>query len=187
MTDRIKDSTGDYLSLCVNRLNREGMLQPGKEGAWYWRNSAGESAITVACIDHGSMTLSFRRLGRDYHLPVRLERTPCYLGGSRPWFACPGCGRRCGKLYMTGKFVCRLCARLNYPSQQETDCIYRQVYQHRHRLGCFDDMVSVPAYRIPKPKGMHWRTFRKHIDELIQKEQQATEQTAKFIESMKRG
>lgn len=186
MTTRTKGSTAAHLSLCVNRLSRAGLLEPGTTGTWQWSNTSGSSVITVACIDHGSLNLAYRRQGRDYQLPVRLERTSCHLGGSRPWFTCPSCARRCGKLYMTGIFVCRLCANLNYPSQQETDCIYTRVYQRRHRLGCFVDMVSVPAQRIPKPKGMHWRTFQKHIDDLIVKEQQALAQTAKCIEALKK-
>lgn len=187
MTTRTKGSTAEHLSLCVNKLSRAGRLEPGTEGAWHWRSAAGSSAITVACIDHGSLNLAYRRQGRDYQLPVRLERTPCRFGGSRSWFACPSCGRRCGKLYMQGKFVCRLCAQLNYPSQQETHCVYGQVYQYRRqRLGCFSDMVSVPAQRIPKPKSMHWRTFSKHIDELIQLERKALVQTARVIESLQR-
>lgn len=186
MSDRTKGSTSGHLSLCVNKLSQSGRLEPGIEGLWCWSNAAGSSAIIVHCIDHGSLNLTYRVQGRDYQLPVRLERTPCHYGGSRPWFACPSCGRRCGKLYLSGKFVCRKCAHLNYPSQQETGCAYRRVYRYRHRLGCFADMVSVPAHRILKPKGMHWRTFQKHIDELIQLEHRAVAQTAKVIESLQR-
>jgi hypothetical protein len=38
---------------------------------------------------------------KDEHYAVRIVRTPCNLGGLRPWFICPavGCGRRVAILY----------------------------------------------------------------------------------------
>jgi hypothetical protein len=52
---------------------------------------------------------------------VGIERTPCHVGGSRPWFICPalGCGRRVAILYGGGIFACRLCFQLAYASARE--------------------------------------------------------------------
>ena len=62
----------------------------------------------------------------DVNETVRIVRTPCRFGGTRPYFVCPGvvngttCGRRVAKLYGPGRyFVCRLCYRLAYASQSE--------------------------------------------------------------------
>jgi hypothetical protein len=53
---------------------------------------------------------------KDEQYPVRIERTPCNLGGSRHWFICPavGCGRRAAILYGGGNFACRRCHQLAY-------------------------------------------------------------------------
>lgn len=48
--------------------------------------------------------------------------TSCNFGGSRPWFVCPGCGRRAAILYedhQQDRPLCRLCLDLAYPSQNE--------------------------------------------------------------------
>src|SRR5215510_11030314 len=43
----------------------------------------------------------------------------CHFGGGRPWFLCPHCHRRVGKLYGGGSSsACRLCYRLRYASQR---------------------------------------------------------------------
>ena len=44
------------------------------------------------------------RFGPDtFPQSVRVSWTPCHLGGKRPWFHCPGCRRRIGKLYWGGE------------------------------------------------------------------------------------
>src|SRR5262249_18534912 len=57
------------------------------------------------------------------NLGIKLTWTPCHLGGSRPWFVCPDCGRRCGVLYYTNflrdHLACRRCLRLIYASTRE--------------------------------------------------------------------
>jgi len=50
---------------------------------------------------------------------VKLDTTPCRLGGKRYWFRCPLCKRRCFELFLPiGEkvFACRLCHRLTYLS-----------------------------------------------------------------------
>jgi hypothetical protein len=50
---------------------------------------------------------------------VHLRPTPQRFGGLRWWFACPGCWRRCAKLYLPRQasvFLCRLCHDLSYVS-----------------------------------------------------------------------
>lgn len=70
---------------------------------------------------------------------VRIVRTPCHLGGSRPWFSCPvvSCGRRVAILYGGGIFACRHCHRLAYGSSREdmSDRTMRRADRLRERLG----------------------------------------------------
>lgn len=50
---------------------------------------------------------------------VALQYTPCHMGGSRVWFSCPGCDRRCALLYSgENGFCCRECYDLPYRSQR---------------------------------------------------------------------
>jgi hypothetical protein len=49
---------------------------------------------------------------------VYLSPTALHFGGMRWWFSCPGCRRRCAKLYLPrgSVFLCRSCHDLTYQS-----------------------------------------------------------------------
>ena len=91
-----------------------------------------------------------------------------YHFGLRPFFECPGCGRRCCVLYLGNRGACRQCLGLSYPVQFETklDQGFRRAWKARKKLvqpdgnsGCGD---PIPDSR--KPKGMHWATFNRLRD-----------------------
>lgn len=91
-----------------------------------------------------------------------------YRFGLRPFFECPGCGRRCCLLYLGKRGACRQCLGLSYPVQFETkqNQGFRRAWKSRMKLvqpdgrsGCGD---PIPDSR--KPKGMHWATFNRLRD-----------------------
>ena len=108
---------------------------------------------------------------------VELSTAPNHYGGSRPYFLCPGCGRRVRFLYRPLeqlRFRCRSCWRLNYPSQQETPS---EVGPYRKGVKLLLERFKMPLGKIPgpenfygfiplRPKGMHWHTYRKLCQEL---------------------
>lgn len=91
---------------------------------------------------------------------MRIVRTACNLGGSRPWFLCPAacCGRRVAILYAGGIFACRHCHQLAFASAREDagDRAARKADRLRERLGWEPGILNG---RGSKPKGMRWRTF----------------------------
>jgi len=81
----------------------------------------GDPARACALVHDEPGAASFARYG------VLLVPTPCYFGGRRWWFLCPGpsdeqpCGRRCRILHRpadAARFACRECHRLSYESRQ---------------------------------------------------------------------
>ena len=97
----------------------------------------------------------------DIDYPVSLTWTPCYYGGQRPWFICPGCGRRVAKLYLYRRFFrCRLCHRLVYTSQREDKIgrIGRRLQDIRISLG---GSANLSEPFPSKPAGMQCRTYQK--------------------------
>jgi hypothetical protein len=160
----------------VNRLHRSGALRPGL-------------LVTLQSTHDGEKVNSIYLVtGRDrvnlsYHVrnddgwreiieTVRMVRVPCRLGGTRPYFVCPGvvaaacghradCARRVAKLYFTGAdFLCRECAKLAYASQSEDRLSRstRRAGKIRQRLGGDPD-IAAPF--PPKPKGMWRRTYER--------------------------
>lgn len=160
-----KSTTDDYRTLDVRHWARAGVLRPGYWGGWQWtRNGEVVSSIQMRA-DHDRVILIYKhRSGsdewKDEQYPVRIERTRCHLGGSRPWFICPalGCGRRVAILYGGGIFACRHCYRLAYASSREDECdrVARHADRIRARLGWEPGILNCPG---DKPKWMRWRTF----------------------------
>jgi len=89
--------------------------------------------------------------------------TPTRFGGRRQWFKCLSCGKGCRILYGGVRFRCRRCHGLRYQSQYEQPGLggVDQADKIRRRLG---DKVGSAFERDefpPKPKGMHWKTYRR--------------------------
>jgi hypothetical protein len=114
---------------------------------------------------------------KDEEYPVRIERTPCKLGGSREWFICPavGCGRRVAILHGGGIFACRHCYQLAYASSREDagGRATRRADRLRARLGWEPGILNGEG---DKPKWMRWPTFERlaaQHDDLVWRSMQA--------------
>jgi hypothetical protein len=161
-----KPTTTQHFCIDVRHWEREGLLTPGLAFMFKWTRNGGElGAMEVEVeADCVILTYAYRRPreegdGKVARYPVYLERTPCHLGGERPWFLCPGrgCGRRVAILYTAPTFSCRRCLGLGYWSQREgeLDRKQRKLRKVRARLGAHD--LAGPIWL--KPKGMHQTTF----------------------------
>lgn len=162
-----KRTTRDMLALDVRYLHRDGKLTPGQSWSTTWQRNGEELASIQMRTEVDRVILDYRILSnggewRPMNYPVYLEWTGCTLGGRRAWFLCPtpGCGRRVAILYGGANFACRHCHNLAYPTQRETDDgrTIRRTDDIRRRLGWEVGFLSL---RGGKPKGMHWRTFRR--------------------------
>jgi len=161
-----KDTTNDYRALDVRRWNRDGLLIPGRAFGWQWSyNGEVTASIRVRSEESRVMLIYRHRIQgdeewQDESYPVRLDWTPCHLGGERPWFLCParGCGRRVAIIYGGTIFACRHCHQLAYQSQREKadDRAMRKADKIREKLDWEPGILNGEGL---KPKGMHWSTF----------------------------
>jgi hypothetical protein len=157
-------------SIDINSFHRKGCLAPGWAGGWQWTRDGEKIAAINLCAGTDRLHLSYRyRLAggewEDVNETVHITRVPCRLGGSRPYFICPGplngigCGRRVAKLYGPGRFFqCRHCYRLAHASQSESawERKLRRANKIRQRLGGDPGVLSTFP---PKPRGMWRRTY----------------------------
>jgi len=70
--------------------------------------------------------------GERLTVTVSTTTTRPFYGGARRWFVCPGCHRRCAKLYAPNRrspFACRRCWNLGYWSQYLKKPDYLLVYR----------------------------------------------------------
>jgi uncharacterized protein YjiS (DUF1127 family) len=188
-----KDATEDHLSLDVRALHRNAALAPGRVCSWAWRRRGEQvAAINIEAESRGRLRLRYcvttrsETESKDY--PILITWTACYLGGNRPWFLCPCCGRRVAKLYLRGLFACRHCLRLNYASQQSSrrDRAADRSWDLRRALGCDEGFLALPAEFIAKPKGMHWRTFERKLNQLKRIDARALADVGVVLDSIKR-
>ena len=163
------DTTEDYRSVDIRWLKREGILGLQGSRLLSWKRNGEVTGSINVRPEPGRIMFTYRhRSGggdwQDESYPVHLDTTPCHLGGERHWFICParGCSRRVAILYGGAIFACRHCYRLAYPSQRERsgDRAARRADRIRDKLGWPGGILEGSGWG--KPKGMHWRTYRRH-------------------------
>jgi len=163
-----KDTTNDCRALDVRHLQRRDLLRPGLSFSLEWTSKRQGLATIIVQVETDKLTLNYRHQSpgggwQDKEYQVKLSRTSCNYGGQRAWFTCPanGCGRRVAKLFLSGSgsFACRHCNQLAYSSQRETvsDRALRLTRSIREKLGWEPSLLD---QNVPKPKGMHWKTYR---------------------------
>jgi hypothetical protein len=143
-----------------NPYHRELIDQPGRSISWRWGRS-GKSICKVELSFHSDhvMFTDVTDQSRPNTEWVSLARTACHYGGTRPWFICPGCTQRCGKLYYhQNSFRCRKCHGLGYRSQLVASGERPRLIAHRIRrsLGASSSLTTPFP---PKPPRMHWKTY----------------------------
>ena len=180
-----KRTVEECLAIDINYLHRQGMLQPGRIGTleWYRRGKKTGSIVVIAYSNTEiGLRYCYKAWGRQWdqvYYTVQLTWTPCHFGGHRPWFLCPRCGRRVGKLYAGGKyFLCRHCYDLAYQSQRESyaDRLLRRAWKLRAKLG-----LKPWEPIVEKPPRMHWKAFLRLREEIQRLELEALDELHRDI------
>ncbi len=184
-----RDTVEAWRSIDVNRLHRRGCLRAGWTGSWQWTRDGEKVASINLRAERERLHLTYRvRIGsgewEDVAEVVRIVRVPCRLGGTRPYFICPGvvsgitCGRRVAKLHGAGRyFLCHKCYRLAHASQSEGgwDRALRRADKIRQRLGGDPGLASPFPDR---PKRMWQRTYDTLREQVFEAEMRADEAIA---------
>ncbi len=168
-----KTTTDACLQIDIRKLSRDGLLQQGAESKLRDRNSRYELRLVseqgrMRFQHEISMLAGFRRLTDDV---VSIDWTECHYGGARPWFLCPGCGKRVAILYglriecdgsklpiRNRTLKCRQCHDLAYPSQHEE-------WDQRMRRRANKTWARIGGRCGRKPKRIYWRTYNRLVDE----------------------
>jgi hypothetical protein len=148
----------DRRQLDVRVLARAGTLAGSGVVSW---NCADRKAGSVGVIGDGNaVRLLYTINGRHVDEFIDLAWTDCGFGGRRPWFRCPGCGRRVGILYREHTFNCRHCCDLRYRSQRDNAAnrALTRAQKIRIRLGAGANLaIPFPG----RPRYMHCRTYQR--------------------------
>ncbi len=171
-----KPTTGQYFALDMVEMCRRGVFaRPGYGPALLILAAGSSFQILNVRVEPSAPTLTVR--------VVTAQRTsialPCQVsnptfGGARYWFTCRACHRRCRMLYWSrASFIpeCRLCKGLVYSTQRMSlpNQWERRARRIEQRLG--GERADGLVY---KPKRMHWRTFNRLMDEVVELNDGAT-------------
>lgn len=132
-----------YLSLDVRRLAREGLLTRSGSTGWHWKRDGEQVGNIGLAVDaRRSVRFDFTQTRngerRQVSVTAWLETTPCNFGGSRWWWRCPNCSRRCARLFIvTGGLGCLRCLRMAHLVQRMTpiDRSWRRTAKAERALG----------------------------------------------------
>lgn len=167
------------LRLDIRALARGGHLKPGNWFSWSWRrNGEVTGSIGVRVRGDDVLTLEYTLRNQDppadRSQPIRIERTACNFGNTRPWFVCPRCANRAAVLYFRwGRFACQSCQKVAYKSQSGDTIDRLWIKQHKieARLGEY----------WARPKGMRLHTYQNLITNLSSIELRREDALAKLI------
>lgn len=190
----VRETTAGLIRLDVRCLARQGYLSasPGTTttNAVSWPSSSGAIdwiQVSISGDDPNAVTLAYRtRVAHqdwnDVLERVPLDQTACALGGTRPWFLCPGCGARRAILFSVGGiFRCRACHYLAFESTRE-----RAEDRARRRAEKLMKRLNRPDGLPGKPPRMHWRTYRRLRRELDQAEGEAFDKVLAWLDVQRR-
>jgi hypothetical protein len=142
-------------------------LPPGAAVSWrLTRGGRTQGAVHIRVMETGALALAFTpERGEPWQQTILIARVPVTFGGERPWLVCPHCWGHAATLYLGRHgFTCRTCSGVTYPSTREThgDRAVRKADKIRRRLGWVPGVAHGHGL---KPKGMHWQTFWRLVQE----------------------
>ena len=188
------------LTLDLYRLLRLKTVVAGASlgGSIVWtRVGTGERVASVGyeaslTADSGRMRLYYTTTThggekRDSDYPIILATTPQPLGGRRWWFRCPETGDFVSKLYLPNgayTFASRFAHRLGYLCQRETarDRAVSRAFALREKIG---GKGGIGDY-IPRPKGMHTRTYERVMERVFEAEEVVEWHTEQLLDRLQR-
>jgi len=177
---RTKLLVEDYRRIDVRRLARDGFLVPGARRRLHWL-SGGEVLGTIT-VTAGSTFVDIIGEGGAAGVgeTVTLTESDCNLGGTRPWWLCPSCDRRCALIYIDidKALRCRECLRAVYlvSTLGRSDRRQDRVEKTRARLH-FD-----ASGHAVKPEGMHLKTWLRRWQEHDAARQAVVDEVAAWVD-----
>ena len=172
----------------INNLYRLGGIGVKHEYILKWQHPRNREVFSEirAKADNNSLILSYEAVIKEtqervgIQTLIEIEWTIPPFGGRRPWFICPKCNKRMGKLYKPENehfFWCRHCWDLTYQSKKDSNDSVAVALNKINRLkkklrwDCGAEEAATEYSSFPvRPKGQHNRTYQKIIEQIFEAE-----------------
>jgi hypothetical protein len=189
------------LTLDLQRLFKTGWLKPGARisGLLQWTLvRTGEETASIGFESDLGQEIGYVQLRwtstnqrsgekRQRENRITLTTGPQPFGGRRWFFICPRTGEKAQKLHLPSgadTFASRKAYRLGYRSQRESprDRSSSRAFALRGKIG---GRGGIGDY-IPKPKGMHVRTFKRSMEKVYAAEEIVDAHADLLLDRLKR-
>lgn len=160
MSSSIQKFTDNQMQLGIKQAVDAGLLNGG--GYVPIADNGNGLSLRAHVRGHGRyLTISISCGWGNVVQDIVIAETPCNFGGTRKWFLCPDCGRRCGVLYIKKNIACRTCFDLTYACQYEParGRMRRKLLNIRKVIGAGMELGN--PFNLP-PRGMsvkHWEAL----------------------------
>jgi hypothetical protein len=166
------------LKIDLRVWHKRGLLWDGGTNSWSWSRGGERMGDIMFTVNADNIRLTYASGGQDASQTIRTTTTSCRYGGSRRWFACPGCGGRAVTLFMrTGRFACRACQKISYTSQSGSE--FSRGCSNYHQLKALVD--------AGKPKWQRWKTFHRLEDRFDRADERANMSLLQVIQRLQAG
>jgi hypothetical protein len=120
-----KANTDDQIAIDIRKWKRKGFLAESKRIVRWWNENGEQIGAIDVETQPSRIVLRYSATepgGKSEQIEdsISLDQTTRGPGWKRPWFLCPGCGKRVAILYLRKYFRCRHCLGLVYRSQKVT-------------------------------------------------------------------
>jgi hypothetical protein len=97
---RCRPKVEHYVALDIRQLHDYGLLKPGTEGSVLLKSADGRQIATASfLIAPSKLRVQLEGVRCSVPTEIRIERTACPFGGTRPWLRCRRCNSRRAVLY----------------------------------------------------------------------------------------
>ena len=95
-----KTTVEESYRIDIRWMRKQGLLRTWISGGLNWTRRGEPSGNIRYLIEPDAIRFIYRyqyagQEWQDVDIRVNFDRTPCNYGGTRSWFICPSCGRRC--------------------------------------------------------------------------------------------
>jgi len=130
--------------------------------------------LTLTTLNNDIRVITFTIKNKRHQIALKLDSRSA---SNKLYITCPYCHKQRQHLYaVKSAYVCRECLGLHYASQSERsqDRLMRRIRKLRKELWGADypevNSMFQNIYYWPKPKKLHWKTFERKRNNIIELE-----------------
>ncbi len=181
----VKATVDSFPSLSISQIMKRGLFEPGTIFTNTYSIGTKQLGHAMIIVCQKEIFISSHIKNSKHTQVVKINRTPCTFGGSRPWFLCPVCKKqRVFIYYKDRRWACRVCSNLCYRVQQ-----LNARKRHRYMVEQIQSKklggTASGGLALKRPFRMRVDTYIKILNELSWHQRQSFKHLAAWFQRLK--